>query len=69
MVTFLLLFCFLAETNLNDALLAADRLLDTESRLVPQRDEVLSLMILLTDGKPSQGVVDKTQILQNVRFV
>ncbi|XP_071817702.1 uncharacterized protein [Apostichopus japonicus] len=57
----------LDETNLNDALLAADRLLDTESRLVPQRDEVLSLMILLTDGKPSQGVVDKTQILQNVR--
>ncbi|XP_063952458.1 uncharacterized protein LOC129255898 [Lytechinus pictus] len=56
-----------SETNLNEAILRADELLDSETVYNRPGDEYLSMIILLTDGIPSVGVTDPQEILDNAR--
>ena len=57
----------LLETNLNEAILRADELLDSETVYNRPGDEYLSMIIVLTDGIPSVGVTDPQEILDNAR--
>ena len=50
-------------TNINDALLLALK----NSQSVQSRLRLTPIIIFLTDGEPTSGVVDKTEILKNVR--
>ncbi|XP_071509557.1 uncharacterized protein [Diadema antillarum] len=56
-----------SETNLNEAILKADELLDSEAVYNRPGDEYLSMIVLLTDGIPSVGVTDPQEILDNAR--
>eukprot|EP00057_Strongylocentrotus_purpuratus_P013565 XP_011668039.1 PREDICTED: inter-alpha-trypsin inhibitor heavy chain H4-like [Strongylocentrotus purpuratus] len=56
-----------SETNLNEAILRADELLDSETVYNRPGDEYLSMIIVLTDGIPSVGVTDPQEILDNAR--
>ncbi|KAK4008537.1 hypothetical protein OUZ56_013671 [Daphnia magna] len=52
-----------SSTNINDALLLALK----NSQSVQSRLRLTPIIIFLTDGEPTSGVVDKTEILANVR--
>ncbi|XP_023368754.1 inter-alpha-trypsin inhibitor heavy chain H4 isoform X2 [Otolemur garnettii] len=54
-------------TNINDAMLMAVELLDNSNKeeLLPEGS--ISLIILLTDGDPTEGETNPTQIQKNVR--
>ena len=52
-----------SSTNINDALLLALK----NSQSVQSRLRLTPIIIFLTDGEPTSGVVDKTEILKNVR--
>ena len=48
------------------AILEADRLLDQETEYLRDDEEVLSMMILLSDGKPTLGITDPGEIIRVV---
>ncbi len=52
-----------SSTNINDALLLALK----NSQSVQSRVRLTPIIIFLTDGEPTAGVVDTTEILKNVR--
>ncbi|KAK4008539.1 hypothetical protein OUZ56_013673 [Daphnia magna] len=52
-----------SSTNINDALLLALK----NSQSVQSRLRLTPIIIFLTDGEPTSGVTDKTEILANVR--
>lgn len=48
------------------AIVEADRLLDQEATYIPSDENVYSMMIVLSDGKPTRGVTDTQEIIQLV---
>ncbi|XP_050014099.1 inter-alpha-trypsin inhibitor heavy chain H4 [Alexandromys fortis] len=54
-------------TNINDAVLSAVELLDASNRAEKLPPDSVSLIILLTDGEPTQGETNPTTIQKNVQ--
>ncbi|XP_041518649.1 inter-alpha-trypsin inhibitor heavy chain H4 isoform X1 [Microtus oregoni] len=54
-------------TNINDAVLSAVELLDASNRAEKLSPGSVSLIILLTDGEPTQGETNPTTIQKNVQ--
>ncbi|XP_003982368.1 inter-alpha-trypsin inhibitor heavy chain H1 [Felis catus] len=54
-------------TNLNGGLLRGIEILNQAHGSVPELSNHASVLIMLTDGEPTEGVTDRSQILKNVR--
>ncbi|KAL1780797.1 inter-alpha-trypsin inhibitor heavy chain H4 [Sigmodon hispidus] len=54
-------------TNINDAVLSAVKLLDKSNKAELLPSESVSLIILLTDGEPTEGETNPTNIQKNVQ--
>ncbi len=54
------------ETNLGDAVLQADALLDLQSRFASDNDQILSMMYVLSDGQPTIGITDHRELIQAI---
>ncbi|EHH51255.1 hypothetical protein EGM_10595 [Macaca fascicularis] len=54
-------------TNLNGGLLQGIEILNQVQESLPELSNHASILIMLTDGDPTEGVTDRSQILKNVR--
>ncbi|XP_008053168.1 inter-alpha-trypsin inhibitor heavy chain H1 isoform X2 [Carlito syrichta] len=54
-------------TNLNGGLLRGIEILNKAQESLPELSNHASILIMLTDGDPTEGVTDRSQILKNVR--
>ncbi|KAI4030096.1 inter-alpha-trypsin inhibitor heavy chain 1 [Homo sapiens] len=54
-------------TNLNGGLLRGIEILNQVQESLPELSNHASILIMLTDGDPTEGVTDRSQILKNVR--
>ncbi|XP_003936620.3 inter-alpha-trypsin inhibitor heavy chain H1 [Saimiri boliviensis] len=54
-------------TNLNGGLLRGIEILNKVQESLPELSNHASILIMLTDGDPTEGVTDRSQILKNVR--
>ncbi|KAL4823505.1 hypothetical protein H8958_003195 [Nasalis larvatus] len=54
-------------TNLNGGLLQGIEILNQVQASLPELSNHASILIMLTDGDPTEGVTDRSQILKNVR--
>ncbi|KAK2091274.1 Inter-alpha-trypsin inhibitor heavy chain H1 [Saguinus oedipus] len=54
-------------TNLNGGLLRGIEILNQVQESLPELSNQASILIMLTDGDPTEGVTDRSQILKNVR--
>uniref|UniRef100_A0AAF6YS64 Inter-alpha-trypsin inhibitor heavy chain H1 n=1 Tax=Bos taurus TaxID=9913 RepID=A0AAF6YS64_BOVIN len=60
-------FSLAGATNLNGGLLRGIEILNKAQQSLPELSNHASILIMLTDGEPTEGVMDRTQILKNVR--
>ncbi|XP_059878649.1 inter-alpha-trypsin inhibitor heavy chain H1 isoform X3 [Delphinus delphis] len=60
-------FSLAGSTNLNGGLLQGIEILNKAQGSLPELSNHASILIMLTDGEPTEGVTDHTQILKNVR--
>ncbi|KAF4023983.1 hypothetical protein G4228_015868 [Cervus hanglu yarkandensis] len=60
-------FSLAGATNLNGGLLTGIEILNKAQQSHPELSNHASILIMLTDGEPTEGVTDRTQILKNVR--
>ncbi|XP_053455252.1 inter-alpha-trypsin inhibitor heavy chain H1 isoform X1 [Nycticebus coucang] len=54
-------------TNLNGGLLRGIEILNKAQESLPELSNHASILIMLTDGDPTEGVTDHSQILKNIR--
>ncbi|KAL2803698.1 inter-alpha-trypsin inhibitor heavy chain H1 isoform b [Daubentonia madagascariensis] len=54
-------------TNLNGGLLRGIEILNKAQESLPELSNHASILIMLTDGDPTEGVTDRSQILKNIR--
>ncbi|XP_032017191.1 inter-alpha-trypsin inhibitor heavy chain H1 [Hylobates moloch] len=54
-------------TNLNGGLLRGIEILNQVQESLPELSNHAAILIMLTDGDPTEGVTDRSQILKNVR--
>ncbi|XP_012627019.1 inter-alpha-trypsin inhibitor heavy chain H1 [Microcebus murinus] len=54
-------------TNLNGGLLRGIEILNKAHESLPELSNHASILIMLTDGDPTEGVTDRSQILKNIR--
>ncbi|XP_036911674.1 inter-alpha-trypsin inhibitor heavy chain H1 [Sturnira hondurensis] len=60
-------FHLAGSTNLNGGLLRGTEILNEAQRSTPGLTKHAPILIMLTDGEPTEGVTDRSQILKNVR--
>ncbi|XP_004676126.1 PREDICTED: inter-alpha-trypsin inhibitor heavy chain H1 isoform X2 [Condylura cristata] len=60
-------FSLAGATNLNGGLLRGIELLNKAQRSLPELNNHAPILIMLTDGEPTEGVTDRSQILKNIR--
>ncbi|XP_005866373.1 PREDICTED: inter-alpha-trypsin inhibitor heavy chain H1 [Myotis brandtii] len=60
-------FSLAGATNLNGGLLLGIEILNKGQRSNPELSNHAPILIMLTDGEPTEGETDRTQILKNVR--
>ncbi|CAD7685102.1 unnamed protein product [Nyctereutes procyonoides] len=60
-------FFLAGATNLNGGLLRGIEILNQAQKNLPKLSNHASVLIMLTDGEPTEGVTDRSQILKNVR--
>nr|XP_014682097.2 inter-alpha-trypsin inhibitor heavy chain H1 [Equus asinus] len=60
-------FTLEGSTNLNGGLLQGIEILNKAQGSLPEVSNHASILIMLTDGEPTEGVTDRSQILKNVR--
>ncbi|XP_054990152.1 inter-alpha-trypsin inhibitor heavy chain H1 [Sorex araneus] len=60
-------FSLAGATNLNGGLLQGINILNRAQGSLPELRNHAPILIMLTDGEPTEGVTDRSQILQNVR--
>ncbi|KAM4882187.1 inter-alpha-trypsin inhibitor heavy chain H1 [Thomomys bottae] len=60
-------FSLAGATNLNGGLLQGIEILNKAQASLPEVRNHASILIMLTDGEPTEGETDRSQILQNVR--
>ncbi|NP_999089.2 inter-alpha-trypsin inhibitor heavy chain H1 precursor [Sus scrofa] len=60
-------FSLAGSTNLNGGLLRGIEILNKAQGSLPEFSNRASILIMLTDGEPTEGVTDRSQILKNVR--
>ncbi|XP_006190452.1 inter-alpha-trypsin inhibitor heavy chain H1 [Camelus dromedarius] len=60
-------FSLAGSTNMNDGLLQGIEILNKAQGSLPELSNHASILIMLTDGEPTEGVTDRSQILKNVR--
>uniref|UniRef100_A0A673TUB5 Inter-alpha-trypsin inhibitor heavy chain H1 n=1 Tax=Suricata suricatta TaxID=37032 RepID=A0A673TUB5_SURSU len=60
-------FFLAGATNLNGGLLRGIEILNQAHGSIPELSNHASVLIMLTDGEPTEGVTDRSQILKNVR--
>ncbi|XP_066100599.1 inter-alpha-trypsin inhibitor heavy chain H1 isoform X1 [Saccopteryx bilineata] len=60
-------FSLAGSTNLNGGLLRGIEILNKAQRSNPRLSSHAPILIMLTDGEPTEGVRDRSQILMNVR--
>ncbi|XP_007519241.1 inter-alpha-trypsin inhibitor heavy chain H1 [Erinaceus europaeus] len=60
-------FSLAGATNLNGGLLRGIEILNNAQRSLPELKDNAPILIMLTDGEPTEGVTDRPQILKNVR--
>ncbi|XP_036286778.1 inter-alpha-trypsin inhibitor heavy chain H1 isoform X2 [Pipistrellus kuhlii] len=60
-------FSLAGSTNLNGGLLRGIEILNRGQRGISELSNHAPILIMLTDGEPTEGVTDRTQILKNVR--
>ncbi|XP_025128212.2 inter-alpha-trypsin inhibitor heavy chain H1 isoform X2 [Bubalus bubalis] len=60
-------FSLAGATNLNGGLLRGIEILNKAQQSLPELSNHASILIMLTDGEPTEGVTDRTQILKNIR--
>ncbi|XP_054585625.1 inter-alpha-trypsin inhibitor heavy chain H1 isoform X2 [Eptesicus fuscus] len=60
-------FSLAGSTNLNGGLLLGIEILNKGQRGISELSNHAPILIMLTDGEPTEGVTDRTQILKNVR--
>ncbi|XP_015977311.2 inter-alpha-trypsin inhibitor heavy chain H1 isoform X3 [Rousettus aegyptiacus] len=60
-------FALAGATNLNGGLLRGIEILNQAQGSIPGLTNHASILIMLTDGEPTEGVTDRSQILENVR--
>ncbi|KAF6099586.1 inter-alpha-trypsin inhibitor heavy chain 1 [Phyllostomus discolor] len=60
-------FQLAGSTNLNGGLLRGIGILNEAQRSMPELTNHAPILIMLTDGEPTEGVTDRSQILKNVR--
>ncbi|KAM5315714.1 inter-alpha-trypsin inhibitor heavy chain H1 isoform 3-T3 [Glossophaga mutica] len=60
-------FHLAGSTNLNGGLLRGIEILNEAQRSMPGLTNHAPILIMLTDGEPTEGVTDRSQILKNVR--
>ncbi|XP_022107830.1 uncharacterized protein LOC110988530 [Acanthaster planci] len=54
------------ETNLAEAILQADALLDLQSEFLAEDENILSMMYVLSDGQPTIGITDREELISTV---
>ena len=55
------------ETNLGDAIIQADALLDLQSRFSTDDENILSMMYVLSDGQPTIGITNHDELINAVK--
>nr|XP_020030787.1 inter-alpha-trypsin inhibitor heavy chain H1 isoform X2 [Castor canadensis] len=60
-------FSVAGATNLNGGLLRGIEILNEAQDSMPELSNHASLLIMLTDGEPTEGETDRSQILKNIR--
>ncbi|KAM7064177.1 inter-alpha-trypsin inhibitor heavy chain H1 isoform 1-T1 [Molossus nigricans] len=60
-------FSLAGSTNLNGGLLRGIEILNKAQRSISGPSNYAPILIMLTDGEPTEGVTDRSQILKNVR--
>ncbi|XP_057562679.1 inter-alpha-trypsin inhibitor heavy chain H1 [Hippopotamus amphibius kiboko] len=65
--TFVQRFSLAGATNLNGGLLQGIEILNKAEGSLPELSSHASIVIMLTDGEPTEGVTDQAEILKNVR--
>ncbi|XP_011376722.1 inter-alpha-trypsin inhibitor heavy chain H1 [Pteropus vampyrus] len=60
-------FSLAGATNLNGGLLRGIEILNKAQRSIPGLTDHAPILIMLTDGEPTEGVTDRSQILKNIR--
>ncbi|KAK1332301.1 hypothetical protein QTO34_006974 [Cnephaeus nilssonii] len=60
-------FSLAGSTNLNGGLLLGIEILNKGQRGISELSNHAPILIMLTDGEPTEGVTDRTQILKNIR--
>ncbi|XP_006169366.2 inter-alpha-trypsin inhibitor heavy chain H1 [Tupaia chinensis] len=60
-------FSLAGSTNLNGGLLRGIEILNRAQGSLPELSNHASILIMLTDGEPTEGVTDRSQILTNIR--
>ncbi|XP_038068542.1 uncharacterized protein LOC119737937 [Patiria miniata] len=54
------------ETNLGEAIIQADALLDLQSGIHADNENILSMMYVLSDGQPTIGITDPEELVRTV---
>ncbi|XP_010641382.1 inter-alpha-trypsin inhibitor heavy chain H1 isoform X2 [Fukomys damarensis] len=60
-------FSLIGATNLNGGLLRGIEILNKAQESLPEVSNHASILIMLTDGEPTEGVTDRAQIQRNIR--